>query len=187
MSLLVLGGTFSRSNSLLSSQIKTLLEIDISDGLREGTVHLETRGEASTEKEVEVVTVKTEETSAHIVLDTAWDVWEDFGIRKGNISDREGRERGWSARHHLNNGRPLLTLPVMSRFLIGPLTKEKTTLLWGCISSRRKFGSVAAIDLCISYHLTWLLKSDRCNDYTGTEGTGKTTRPKKGAWQTHAS
>lgn len=61
---------------------QTLLEIDISDGLREGTVHLETRGEASTEKEVEVVTVKTEETSAHIVLDTAWDVWEDFGIRR---------------------------------------------------------------------------------------------------------
>lgn len=73
---------------------QTLLEIDISDGLREGTVHLETRGESSTEKEVEVVTVKTEETSAHIVLDTAWDVWEDFGIRQGNISDREGRERG---------------------------------------------------------------------------------------------
>lgn len=94
MSLVVLGGTFSRSNSLLSSQIKTLLEIYISDGLREGTVHLETRGESSTEKEVEVVTVKTEETSAHIVLDTAWDVWEDFGIRQGNISDREGRERG---------------------------------------------------------------------------------------------
>lgn len=166
---------------------QTLLEIDISDGLREGTVHLETRGETSTEKEVEVVTVKTEETSAHIVLDTAWDVWEDFGIRQGNISDREGRERGWSARHHLNNGRPLLTLPVMSRFLNGPLTKEKTTLLWGCISSRRKFGSVAAIDLCISYHLKWLLKLDRRNDCTGTEGTGKTTHPKKGAWQTHAS
>lgn len=112
---------------------QTLLEIDISDGLREGTVLLETRGEASTDDEVEVVTVKTEETSADTVLDTAWDVWEDFGFRQGNISDREGRERGWSARHHLNNGRPLLTLPVMSRFLNGPLTKEKTTLLWGSL------------------------------------------------------
>lgn len=74
MSLVVLGRTFSRSNSLLSSQIKTLLEIDISDGLRECTVLLETRGEASTDEEVEVVTVKTEETSADTVLDTAWDV-----------------------------------------------------------------------------------------------------------------
>lgn len=72
MSLVVLGGTFSRSNSLLSSQIKTL----------EGTVLLETRGEASTDEEVEVVTVKTEETSADTILDTAWDVWEDFGIRR---------------------------------------------------------------------------------------------------------
>lgn len=109
MSLVVLGGTFSRSNSLLSSQIKTLLEIDISDGLREGKILIETRGEASTDEEVEVGTVKTEETSADTVLDTAWDVWEDFGIRQGNISDREGGESGWSARHHLNNGRPLLT------------------------------------------------------------------------------
>lgn len=69
--------------------------------------------------------------------------------RQGNIADREGRERGWSGRHHLNNGRPLLTLPVMSRFLNGSLTKAKTTLLSGRISSwpcRRKFGSVAAID-----------------------------------------
>lgn len=89
MSLVVLGGTFSRSNSLLSSQIKTLLEIYLSDGLREGTVLLETRGKVSTDEEVEVVTVTTEETSADTVLDTAWDVWEDFGIRKGNISDRE--------------------------------------------------------------------------------------------------
>lgn len=135
MSLVVLGGTFSRSNSLLSSQIKTLSEIDISDGLRECTVLLETRGEANTDEEVEVGTVKTGETSADTVLDTAWDVWEDFGIRQGNIADREGRERGWSGRHHLNNGRPLLTLPVMSRFLNGPLTKEKTTLLSGRISS----------------------------------------------------
>lgn len=94
MSLVVLGGTFSRSNSLLSSQIKTLLEIYISDGLREGTVLLETRGKVSTDEEVEVVTVTTEETSADTVLDTAWDVWEDFGIRQGNISYREGRERG---------------------------------------------------------------------------------------------
>lgn len=94
MSLVVLGGTFSRSNSQLSSQIKTLLEIYISDGLREGTVLLETRGKVSTDEEVEVVTVTTEETSADTVLDTAWDVWEDFGIRQGNISDREGRERG---------------------------------------------------------------------------------------------
>lgn len=94
MSLVVLGGTFSRSNSLLSSQIKTLLEIYISDGLREGTVLLETRGKVSTDEEVEVVTVTTEETSADTVLDTAWDVWEEFGIRQGNISDREGRERG---------------------------------------------------------------------------------------------
>lgn len=94
MSLVVLGGTFSRSNSLLSSQIKTLLEIYLSDGLREGTVLLETRGKVSTDEEVEVVTVTTEETSADTVLDTAWDVWEDFGIRQGNISDREGRERG---------------------------------------------------------------------------------------------
>lgn len=94
MSLVVLGGTFSRSNSLLSSQIKTLLEIYISDGLREGTVLLETRGKVSTDEEVEVVTVTTEETSADTVLDTAWDIWEDFGIRQGNISDREGRERG---------------------------------------------------------------------------------------------
>lgn len=94
MSLVVLGGTFSRSNSLLSSQIKTLLEIYISDGLREGTVLLETRGKVGTDEEVEVVTVTTEETSADTVLDTAWDVWEDFGIRQGNISDREGRERG---------------------------------------------------------------------------------------------
>lgn len=94
MSLVVLGGTFSRSNSLLSSQIKTLLEIYISDGLREGTVLLKTRGKVSTDEEVEVVTVTTEETSADTVLDTAWDVWEDFGIRQGNISDREGRERG---------------------------------------------------------------------------------------------
>lgn len=94
MSLVVLGGTFSRSNSLLSSQIKPLLEIYISDGLRDGTVLLETRGKVSTDEEVEVVTVTTEETSADTVLDTAWDVWEDFGIRQGNISDREGRERG---------------------------------------------------------------------------------------------
>lgn len=135
MSLVVLGGTFSRSNSLRSSQIKTLSEIHISDGLRECTVLLETRGEANTDEEVEVGTVKTGETSADTVLDTAWDVWEDFGIGQGNIADREGRERGWSGRHHLNNGRPLLTLPVMSRFPNGPLTKEKTTLLSGRISS----------------------------------------------------
>lgn len=134
-SLVVLGGTFSRSNSLLSSQIKTLSEIDISDGFRECTVLLETRGEANIDEEVEVGTVKTGETSADTVLDTAWDVWEDFGIKQGNIADREGRERGWSGRHHLNNGRPHLTLPVMSRFLNGPLTKEKTTLLSGRISS----------------------------------------------------
>lgn len=94
MSLVVLGGTFSRSNSLLSSQIYTLLEIYISDGLRGGTVLLETRGKASTDEEVEVVTVTTEETSADTVLDTAWDVWEDFGIRQGNISDRERKRKG---------------------------------------------------------------------------------------------
>lgn len=105
---------------------------------------------------MEVVTVKTEETSADTILDTAWDVWEDFGIRQGNISNREGREKGWSARHHLNNVSPLLTLPVMSRFLNGPLTKEKKPCS-GDVSlpdTHRKFGSVAAIDLCISYHLT---------------------------------
>lgn len=84
---------------------------------------------------MEVGTVKTGETSADTILDTAWDVREDFGIRQGNIADRGGRERGWSGRHHLNNGRPLLTLPVMPRFLNGPLTKEKTTLLSGRISS----------------------------------------------------
>lgn len=67
---------------------------NIHDGLREGTVLLETRGKVGTDEEVEVVTVTTEETSADTVLDTAWDVWEDFGIRQGNISDREGRERG---------------------------------------------------------------------------------------------
>lgn len=91
MSLVVLQGTFSRSNSLLSFQIKTLSEIDISDGLREYTVLLETRGGANTDEEVEVGTVKTGETSADTVLDTAWDVREDFGIRQGNIADREGR------------------------------------------------------------------------------------------------
>lgn len=94
ISLVVLGGTFSRSNSLLSSKIKNSSRIDISDELREGAVLLETRGEASTDEEVEVGTVETEETGADTVLDTALDVWKGFGVRHGSIADLEGREGG---------------------------------------------------------------------------------------------
>lgn len=47
---------------------------------------------------MEVGTEKTGETGADTVLDRAWGVWDGFGIRQGNIADREGRERGWSGR-----------------------------------------------------------------------------------------
>lgn len=87
MFLVVLGGIFLRLNLLLFFQIKILLEIYFFDGLREGIVFLEIRGKVSIDEEVEVVIVMIEEISVDIVLDIVWDVWEDFGIRQGNILD----------------------------------------------------------------------------------------------------